>query len=96
MPFPLGILAIRECPNGAVAWAWGLNGLFTVVGGILSVLLSLAFGFKLTLAAAILIYGLATLSFMAMRRAVPRPQTIREQAKLGQAAHPRHAATPGP
>lgn len=34
MPFPLGILAIRHQPRGAVAWAWAwrTNGIFTAVG----------------------------------------------------------------
>src|SRR5262249_39513376 len=42
MPFPLGILVAQRQPAGAVAWAWGLNGLFTVIGSLGSVLLGLA------------------------------------------------------
>ena len=59
MPFPLGILAIEHKPRGAIAWAWAMNGLFTVIGGILSVLLSLYFGFQITLLFAMAIYLLA-------------------------------------
>ena len=69
MPFPLGILAIEGQPTGAVAWAWGLNGLFTVVGGLLSVLLSLLVGFSGTLLLALMIYGLAFLVFPKVRSA---------------------------
>ena len=36
MPFPLGILALDGLPQGAVAWAWALNGVFTVLGGVAS------------------------------------------------------------
>lgn len=36
-PFPLGILAIANNPRPIVAWAWSMNGLFTVVGGFMSV-----------------------------------------------------------
>ena len=34
MAFPLGILCIEGRSRGAVAWAWAMNGLFTVVGGL--------------------------------------------------------------
>ena len=67
MPFPLGILALEKQPNGAVAWAWGLNGLFTVIGGLASVVLSIFVGFTATLLVALCIYVLAFLTFSAMR-----------------------------
>jgi spermidine synthase len=49
MPFPLGILTIRKKASGTVAWAWAFNGLFTVIGGLCSVILSISFGFRFTL-----------------------------------------------
>jgi hypothetical protein len=67
MPFPLGILAIEKRPSGAIAWAWAMNGLFTVIGGILSVVLSIFYGFRVTLLAALLIYCLAFFLFPRMR-----------------------------
>ncbi len=67
MPFPLGILAAEVQPEGAIAWAWGLNGLFTVVGGFLSVILSIFFGFVITLIVSIAIYTLAFLIFSQIR-----------------------------
>ena len=67
MPFPLGILTIERQPTGAVAWAWAMNGLFTVIGGILSVLLSIFFGFQFTLLFAMLIYGLALCMYSRLR-----------------------------
>lgn len=67
MPFPLGILAIEKQPSGAIAWAWAMNGLFTVVGGILSVLLSIFYGFRITLIAALLIYVGAFFLFSKMK-----------------------------
>jgi hypothetical protein len=69
MCFPLGILAVSRQPEGAMAWAWGMNGLFTVIGGIASVLISIYLGFNLTLLAAALIYVLALVLFMRMRQA---------------------------
>lgn len=59
MPFPLGILAIKDEPHGAIPWAWALNGLFTVVGGLLSVIFSILLGFRESLAIAISIYVVA-------------------------------------
>ena len=56
MPFPLGILKLDNKPRGAIAWAWGMNGLFTVMGGLSSVLLSLFLGFRITILVSILLY----------------------------------------
>lgn len=67
MPFPLGILALRGTPQGAVAWAWGLNGLFTVIGSLLSVVLAIAVGFRVTILAALLIYAVAFYAFSRLR-----------------------------
>jgi predicted membrane-bound spermidine synthase len=67
MPFPLGILTIARQPRGAIAWAWAMNGLFTVVGGLGSVLLSILLGFRLTVIVAMLIYLLAFLVFSRLR-----------------------------
>lgn len=64
MPFPLGVLTIAE-EEGAVGWAWGMNGLFTVIGGILSVVLSIIFGFQVTL---IIAFGIYVLAFMMMKQ----------------------------
>lgn len=44
MPFPLGILSLENLPHGAVAWAWGMNGLFTVIGALAGVILSITWG----------------------------------------------------
>ena len=68
MPFPLGILALVHQPQGAIAWAWGLNGLFTVIGGLASVLLSLLFGFKAALWVAFIIYLIAFGLFSRLRQ----------------------------
>jgi len=69
MPFPLGILAIADRPRGAVAWAWGMNGLSTVVGGLLSMLLSLRFGFNFAIVLALALYVLAAATYRPLRDA---------------------------
>lgn len=70
MPFPLGILTLAHQPKGAIPWAWAMNGLFTVVGGLASVLVSIFCGFKLTLLIAIFLYICAFFTFSRLRKAV--------------------------
>jgi spermidine synthase len=67
MCLPIGILAIENKPNGAIAWAWGMNGLFTTIGGLGSALLSMFLGFHTTLLIAFGIYTLAGLAFMRLK-----------------------------
>lgn len=67
MPFPLGILTLKDKPNGAIAWAWAMNGLFTVAGGLASVIFSIQYGFHITLVIAISIYLIAFLTYSKFR-----------------------------
>ncbi len=67
MPFPLGILAIEQQPKGMIAWAWGMNGLFTVIGGFAGILFSIQWGFRATLLIACAIYLLAFAVFSGIR-----------------------------
>ncbi len=67
MPFPLGILWVERRPEGAVAWAWGLNGVFTVVGGVATAVLAMALGFRVTVTIGLAIYGVAFALHAAMR-----------------------------
>jgi len=71
MPFPLGILAIERQPRGAIAWAWGMNGIFTAAGGLLAALLSLQEGFDFTILVALGCYVGALSVFAWMRDAAP-------------------------
>ena len=73
MPFPLGILANSNQPRGAIAWAWGMNGLFTVVGGLLSVVISVLFGFNFAILLALAIYALAFVVFPRVRAMALQP-----------------------
>jgi spermidine synthase len=68
MPFPLGIAALEGRPDGSIAWGWSMNALFTVLGGILSVILSIFIGFQLVLALALVVYVAGGIAFAMMRR----------------------------
>jgi hypothetical protein len=66
MPFPMGVLSIQDRPTGTVAWAWALNGLFTVTGGVFCAIFSVYLGFYATIWVAICAYAIAYLSFNRM------------------------------
>jgi spermidine synthase len=76
MPFPLGILTLENLPSGAVAWAWGVNGLFTVIGSLAGVVLSITWGFQATLLIASLQYVVAFLVFAKIRSVPVYQDTI--------------------
>lgn len=59
MPFPVGVLSIERLGGGAVAWAWALNGVFTVVGGFAAIVISLFAGFTTALVVGCMAYALA-------------------------------------
>jgi hypothetical protein len=68
MPFPLGILAIAGHPRGAIAWAWGMNGLFTVAGGFAAILISMGYGFSVAIGVALFLYAIAFGVFPRLQR----------------------------
>ncbi len=61
MPFAIGIASSYERGRGAVGWAWAVNGLFTVLGSVVSVVTAIYIGFTLTLLMAFAVYILAAL-----------------------------------
>ncbi len=69
MPLPLGIMSITVEKRSAIPWAWAMNGLFTVVGGFLSVIISIFYGFQVTIMVALAVYVLAMWLFSKMRQA---------------------------
>jgi len=59
MPFPLGLRAIQTLGQAIVPWAWGINAVTTTFGAILCVLVSIEWGFTMTLLGAAGVYLLA-------------------------------------
>lgn len=59
MPFPTGIRAVGEAAPQIVPWAWGMNGVFSVLGSTAVILLSMTTNFTIALATAALFYGVA-------------------------------------
>lgn len=66
MPFPLGLG--RTGSSGLLPWAWGLNGAFSVVATPLANLIAREYGFSRVLLCAALLYGIALMTFPAIRK----------------------------
>jgi hypothetical protein len=96
MPFPLGLLELAGHPRGAVAWAWSMNGLFTTIGGVASAVLSLAFGFRFTILAALGMYALAAVAFAWVRQTQVAPVALPRSAPIAEGGSALPDATPFP
>jgi len=59
IPFPTGIKILSEINTDYVPWAWGVNGFFTVVGTVITIILSMIIGFQAVIWIAITIYLLS-------------------------------------
>jgi hypothetical protein len=70
MPFPSGIQLINRQAPALIAWAWGVNGFFTVIGSVLALILSMMIGFQAVLWIAIAIYLLSLLFIFRATRAM--------------------------
>ncbi len=68
VPFAYGLRRLEVFNGSLVPWAWAINGCFTVVGSILTVVLSMNLGFSFVLLFAVVAYGVA---FLALRGLAP-------------------------
>ena len=65
MPFPLGLRLVMRDSSAFGAWAWGVNGFFTVIGTVLALMLGMMVGFRMVLLLSCLCYAIA---FVAITR----------------------------
>jgi spermidine synthase len=70
MPFGLATVASLGGGSAAtyVAWGWAVNGFFSVLGSVLTTILSMAYGFRVVLLLGLLAYALATLLLWQLTR----------------------------
>jgi hypothetical protein len=71
MFMPLGLSTVADMTDHAdeyVAWGWAINGAFSVIGSVLTTILSMSFGFRTVQVLAMVIYLGAGLAFLALRR----------------------------
>ena len=50
MPFPLGIKLTSENAQFLVPWCWSINGAFSVLASVVSVVIAITFGFSAAMA----------------------------------------------
>lgn len=68
LPFPLGLawlegIGLEARGSALVAWAWAINGCFSVVAAVLAALLALSYGFSVVLMSGAVAYALAGLLY---------------------------------
>ncbi|MCD4722972.1 MAG: hypothetical protein K8S13_24405 [Desulfobacula sp.] len=59
IPFPCALNFLKGEDEFSLAWAWGINGFFSVISILLATVLAIIFGFKAVMMIAILCYGSA-------------------------------------
>jgi hypothetical protein len=75
MFMPLGLATVSRLTDHGdayAAWGWAINGFFSVIGSVLTTILSMSFGFRAVQLAALAIYAVAVLAFIALRRSADR------------------------
>jgi hypothetical protein len=70
-PFPLGTTATADTAAHLVPWAWAVNGAFSVISTPLASLISTTFGWRMVMAAALVLYAAAIPAFPGRRHAAP-------------------------
>ncbi|HTL87717.1 MAG TPA: hypothetical protein VL856_21230 [Acidimicrobiia bacterium] len=85
MPLGLGRV-VNLTPHGEeyVAWAWAVNGFFSVVGSVLTTILSMAFGFRMVQLAGLIIYAIAAFAFTRLPSPVVRSEVVIGEPMTGE------------
>lgn len=60
--FPEGVRLVETTEPELIPWLWGINGCFSVISSILSVILAMSFGFSFVLCLAAVLYLLALIA----------------------------------
>jgi hypothetical protein len=99
MFMPLGLTYVGSFGTHGdeyIAWGWAVNGFFSVIGSVLTTILSMEFGFRSVQWLALAVYCVAALAFTRLRRiALARGHVGAVGDEVGTAA-PEDAAVPQP
>lgn len=71
MFMPLGLRVVGGLSDHAdeyIAWAWAVNGFFSVIGSVLTTMLAMSFGFRAVQILALGVYAIAVLAFFRLAR----------------------------
>lgn len=80
IPFPYGMSRIDNNSKYLVAYGWGVNGFFSVLGSVLVIMLSMSFGFVMVFIISSVLYIAAMLVAKTMKPA--NPTQIEPQATI--------------
>jgi hypothetical protein len=72
MALPGGMRLLSRAQPDLVAWGWGINGAFSVIGATLAVFIAMNWGFSLTLVAGGAVYVASIATFATFRPALTR------------------------
>jgi hypothetical protein len=67
IPFPRGLVRLDRIAPGLVPWAWGANGLASVVAAVLAVVVAISIGFTAVVWMSIIAYGIAGVAQRGLR-----------------------------
>ncbi len=82
MFMPLGLSLVGKMSAHAdeyIAWSWAVNGFFSVIGSVLTTILSMSYGFSTVQYFALVVYAIAALAYtrlVAIARRTPEPVLI--------------------
>lgn len=79
MFMPFGLSAVSRLgphPDEYVAWSWAINGAFSVIGSVLTTILSMSWGFRTVQLLAFVAYLIAGASYAALGRVRPARPAI--------------------
>jgi hypothetical protein len=75
MPFGLAAVArLSPLVEEYVAWAWAVNGFFSVIGSVLTTILAMTFGFREVQLGAVAMYALAVVAYARLDRRLPEDE----------------------
>ena len=84
MFMPLGLATVSRLTDHGdayAAWGWAVNGFFSVIGSVLTTIMSMSFGFRAVQLAALAVYAVAVFAFLRLRRTADRPGVDRVLAE---------------
>jgi hypothetical protein len=91
MFMPLGLTRVAQLTTHGeeyVAWSWAVNGFFSVIGSVLTTILSMSLGFKTVQVLALIIYAIAVFAFTRLPSPVVQPVVLPQPADLPAGVEP--------
>ena len=76
MPFPIGMSLILPEEKRFVAFAWGVNGFFSVIGTVSAIILAMMFGFRFVFILGAFIYLIAMILVTIRYKKIVMPETV--------------------